>query len=818
MLPVDSRCDEREGEQKLLGSAVIFSARYEAVGDNVCAISRPEEDPLTMTKIAALAALSILYGADVRVDLAAPGKKVSPVLFGLFLEEINHAGDGGLYNELVRNGSFSEAPTLDAWAAVRTGSAKVNLFFDAASPLSPAKARSLRVEAESAGDRAGIANEGYWGIAAKQGVSYEFSTYARAAPGFDGPITIALESADGTVYGSTQITGLQTNWRRFSAVIPSTATDPKARLTITVNRNGTFWLNMVSLRSGKEMFREDLVEKLKDLKPAFVRFPGGTYVQGNDRESAFRWKKTIGDLENRPGHQNAPWSYWSTDGLGFHEYLLLCERLGAIPMYVAYAGMTWTPNSKSPFGVLQNHKIPVADYPLDQMGPIVQDVLDAIEYANGPVTSTWGALRAKAGHPAPFGLKYVEIGNEDGFNALYPERYTLVYNAVRARYPEIQIIANERRNRPPQLPMDLVDEHIYARPMDAIAMATRLDTRDRSGHKAILAEYAVQTSGGFGNMRAALAEAVMLNGIERNSDVMPMASYAPLLAHVRSINWRPNLIYFDGVSSFGTPSYHVQKMLADTRLESVAPVQVSAGELMVRVDGTVQAGTSNAQAEFRDEKTTGSGETYTYNVRARKTGGDGGLLIRFAVQDGGASYLAWYVGVRHRVNTLHVWGGGGMQDRPAYQLESSFGGALARGVNGALDTGRWYDLRIQVEGRRVRCYLDDKEVHNVEVPANLGPSLYGAAGRTASGDIVVRLVNASPLKETVNIEIANPTADRYSGLARHITSKDLDDENSLQEPNRIAPVERSLPPVGNKFPVEVEGNSFTTLRLTPQRR
>jgi alpha-L-arabinofuranosidase len=293
--------------------------------------------------------------------------------------------------------------------------------------------------------------------------------------------------------------------------------------------------------------------------------------------------------------------------MGFHEYLLLCERLGAVPMYVSYAGMTWTPNSKSPFGVLQQHKIPVADFPLDQMGPIVQDTLDAIEYANGPVASTWGALRAGAGHPAPFGLKYVEIGNEDGMNTLYPERYTMIYNAIKARYPEIQIIANERRGRFPQLPMDLIDEHLYARPLDAIEMAKRLDGRDRNGPKAVLAEYAVQTSGGFGNMRAALAEAVMLDGIERNSDVMPMASYAPLLANVRSINWRPDLIYFDGDSSYGTPSYYVQKMFADSRLDAAVPVQVSAGEMKVWMEGKTSAGGYGAEVEFQEERVTGGG-------------------------------------------------------------------------------------------------------------------------------------------------------------------------------------------------------------------
>ena len=755
---------------------------------------------------------------ELRVDLSRPGKKVTPNQFGIFFEEINHAGDGGLYAELIRNGSFTEAPTLDAWSEVRAGKAKVNLFFESAMPLNAVKSRSLRIEVDSTnGERAGIANEGYWGIAVKNGDSYEFSMYARGAAGFAGPVTVTLEGKDGTVCGQTQISGLKPAWNRFTGSIQTRATDPAARLTISASQTGTFWIDMVSLRPGNDIFRADLLQKLKDLKPGFIRFPGGTYVQGNERETAFRWKSTIGDLASRRGYYNAPWSYWSNDNMGFHEYLLLCERLNAAPMYVVYAGMTWTPGSKSPFGVLQHHKIPVGDFPMDEMGPIVQDAVDAIEYANGPATSKWGALRAKAGHPAPFGLKYVEIGNEDGSNPLYIDRYTLIYKAIKARFPDVQIIVNERRGGFANLPMDLLDEHIYARPLAAIEMAKRLDARDRNGTKSVLAEYAVQNSAGFGNMRAALAEAVMLDGVERNSEIMPLASYAPLLANVHAINWRPDLIYFDGTSSFGTPSYYVQKIFADSRLDSVVPVQVNAAEMKVRTDGTVSAEGYDAQAQFQDEKITGSGIDYTYTVHARKTGGDGGLVIRFAKQTDGA-YLAWFLGVRHRANTLLVWGGGGNQDVPGHQLETSFGGAIGSAVAGNIDTDRWYDLKIRVQGRRVQCSLDDKEIQNVEIPESLGPSVYAAAGRTAAGEIVLRFVNISPLNQNVSVDLAGANANRYSGVATYLTASNLDDENSLAEPTHIAPIQRQLPGVESNFQYEVEGNSFTVIKLKPEQK
>lgn len=764
-------------------------------------------------------AMCLSQGAEVKVDLTQPGKKVNPRQFGIFFEEINHAGGGGLYYDLIRNGSFTEAPTLDAWSAVHAGAAKVNLFFESEHPLNAVKPRSLRVEIDSKnGDRGGLSNEGYWGIAVKKGATYQFAMYARAATGFSGPLTVSLESKDGAQYGQAQITGLKPEWNRVTATIQSNASDASARLVIAANQSGTFWINVVTLHPEGDIFRADLLEKLKDLKPGFMRFPGGTFVQGNDRPSSYRWKTTIGDPADRPGHWDAPWSYWSDDYMGFHEYLLLCERLGAEPYYVAYAGMTWTPSSKSAFGVLQGHRLNVSDYPMEEMGPIVQDALDAIEYANGPVQSKWGAVRAKAGHPAPFGIKYVEIGNEDGFNPLYLDKYKLIYNAIKAKYPQIQILANERRGGWGNLlPMDLVDEHMYAPPLGAINMGKQLDGRDRSGPKALLAEYAVQKAGGMGNMRAALAEAVMLNAIERNSDIMPMASYAPLLANLHSVNWRPDLIYFDNVSSYGTPSYYVQKMLADSRVDNVVPVAVKSEELKPRMDGSTSVKGVDATAEVQDEKTTGAGDNYTYTARVRKTAGEGGIVVRFAQQDNGGSYMAWYLGVKNRANTLLVWGGGGDQNVPTNQLETSLSGAIAPDVHGSLETGRWYDVSIQVSGRNVICSLDGKEIHRAQVPESLGPSVYGAAGRAANGDVILRLVNLSPVKQNASIDLAGAGAGKYSLVASTLLSQDLDAENSIAEPMKVAPVEKKLAPVDANFQYEMEGNSFTVLKLAAQK-
>jgi hypothetical protein len=294
---------------------------------------------------------------------------------------------------------------------------------------------------------------------------------------------------------------------------------------------------------------------------------------------------------------------------------------------------------------------------------------------------------------------------------------------------------------------------------------------------------------------------------------MPLASFAPLLANVHAINWRPNLIYFDSASSYGTPSYHVQKMFADSRLNETLPVEVNAPTVKVNMQGDVSAEGFDAQAEFQDAKVTGSGTNYTYSLRARKISGDGGLIIRFAKNDGGGSYLAWFLGVKHRNSTLEVWGGGGPTDVASHALESSFAGPLGPAVPGSIEAGHWYDVKINVEGRRVHCDLDGKEIHNIEVPETFGPSVYGAAGRTARGDIVIRLVNASPLKEKVAVELTGSSAPRYAATVTELTSKNLDEENSLSEPSRISPREHQASSVGSTFEYEVEGNSFTLLKL-----
>ena len=325
------------------------------------------------------------------------------------------------------------------------------------------------------------------------------------------------------------------------------------------------WLDVVSLFPEEtyqgHACRTDLAQMLKDMQPAFVRFPGGCYVEGDELANAFRWKRTIGDVAERPGHWNL-WGYRSNDGLGYLEYLQLCEDLGTEPLFVINCGMA--------------HKDVV---PMEQMPEFVQDALDAIEYANGDAgTTKWGKLRAEHGHPAPFGMKYIEIGNENGGPA-YDERYALFYDAIKAKYPDINIVANVPTR---QRPTEILDEHYYSLPEFFMSNAFRYDTYDRNGSHIYVGEYAVTQNAGQGNLRAAIGEAAFMTGMERNADVVVMSSYAPLFVNPGWRRWNPNAIVFDASRSYGTPSYHVQAMFAQHRPDVILPLELKSPPLSTK--------------------------------------------------------------------------------------------------------------------------------------------------------------------------------------------------------------------------------------------
>lgn len=764
----------------------------------------------------------------VRAD--QPGAKISPLLWGIFFEEINRAGEGGIYGEMVQNRSFEDADKPAAWSLVKSEGAEGSMALDTAQPLNDRNPHCLRVDVAKAGaGRVGVANEGFKGIAVQKGAHYVLSLYARSKD-FAGPLSVSVEGADGKALASSKIEGSGPDWKRFDCVLTAEDTTSSGRLVLAASKPGTLWLDMVSLfpketwKGRPNGLRPDLANMLAEMKPAFVRFPGGCYVEGNKLANAFRWKDSIGELALRPGHWNL-WGYRSSDGLGYHEYLQMCEDLGAEPLYVINCGMAH-----------EDH------VPLDKMGPWVQDALDAVEYANGPVESQWGSLRAKAGHPRPFGLKYLEIGNENG-GPLYQERYNLFYDALKKRYPEVVLVANVPTTG---RPTEILDEHYYNNPEFFIAAAEKYDKYDRRGPKIYVGEYAVTQNCGQGNLRAAVAEAAFMTGMERNSDVVVMSSYAPLFVNAGWRQWNPDAIVFDNHRAFGTPSYHVQAMFSRNRADVTLPVEIDAPAVEAGPrGGAVGVGTWSTQAEYKDLKVTRgdkvlwqsdfsqglkgwrtvhgkwevkdaalrqtSGDVdcraivgdkswneYTYSLKARKLGGAEGFLVMFRVQNDRAK--AWW--------NLGGWG----NVKHAIEL----GGVASPEVPGRIETGRWYDIRIELQGAAIRCYLDGKLVHDIQAPKLR--SLCASAGRVqSSGEVVLKVVNVSDADQTTQVDLRGLTGPIRTATATVLTSGEPDDENSFEKPAKVAPVDRAIEVRGTAFRHTFPAHSVTVVRLGPGR-
>jgi alpha-N-arabinofuranosidase len=518
-------------------------------------------------------------GPKITIGASSPSGKVSPLFYGLMTEEINHAYDGGLYAELVRNRAFlDDAASPEHWSVIQGDGAAATIALDRDAPPGQTIATSLRLDVTqaSAGHAAGIANEGYWGIPVRPNTRYRASFYAKAAPGFRGPLAVAIQSKDGRIaYATGKTEAVTQAWKQYELTLQTGNVTPTAaaRYVVTMDQPGKVWLSLVSLfpptfRNQPNGFRPDLMQMLADMKPKFLRFPGGNYLEGDQIADRFDWKKTLGPLSERPGHM-APWGYRSSDGLGLHEFLMWAEDMNAEPVLAVYAGYSLK-------GVHVN--------PGPELEPYIQDGLDEIEYVTGPVTSKWGALREKAGHPAPFKLTYVEVGNEDFFDrsGSYDQRFVQFNKAIKARYPQIEVISTVGFEQPEEkrvhsVKPDAIDEHYY-RPVDAFLKMARgqYERYDRSGPKIFVGEWGAyetpfepwnarsQGEQPTPNMRAAVGDAAWMTEMEKNSDIVVMNCYAPLLVNVSpgARQWRPDLIGYDALHVYGSPSYHAIKMFS----------------------------------------------------------------------------------------------------------------------------------------------------------------------------------------------------------------------------------------------------------------
>jgi alpha-N-arabinofuranosidase len=503
--------------------------------------------------IASLPLSLVAQAPSLDLQLDHPTAKVSPMLYGLMTEEINFSYDGGLYPELVRDRAIGKGwGSLFHWSMVARGDSAVAISADETTGPSAALPLSIKVSVTTASEAApaGVQNDGFWGIPVRPRTTYTGSFYAKSdSVGI--PVTVSLVNDEtGATAATATVSGLTNEWKQYSFTLKTAdvAVSANNHLTLTIPRPATLWLNLVSLFPPTYQARPfgnriDLMEKLAAMHPRFLRLPGGNYLEGNHIADRFDWKKTIGPWVDRPTHPS-PWSYRSSDGMGLLEFLEWCEDLKIEPVLAVYAGYSLAQEHVEPGPALKPH---------------VDDALDEIEYVTGGPETKWGAERVKNGHAAPFPLHYVEIGNEDEFDhsGSYDGRFAQFFTAIKQRYPNLQVIATAPIK---SVKPDVLDEHFYMPTEKSFAEASHYDKADRTGPKIFVGEWATREGAPTPNLEAALGDAAWMTGMERNSDLIIMASYAPLLVNVNpgGMQWDTDLIGYDALTSYGSPSYWAQ--------------------------------------------------------------------------------------------------------------------------------------------------------------------------------------------------------------------------------------------------------------------
>ena len=820
-----------------------------------------------------LAALSLPMQAQVNINIDAQqrGPKISPTHYGIFFEDINHAADGGLYAELIRNRSFEDGPRygqpadLQGWSSFAMAPSQLEMKL-----IQPTKKQPLLNDKQHNALQLNIVatpqnpvclvNGGFWGINAVQGRIYRLSFWAKGKykgtikARLQAPLPTAPEGAsiDPAVYAETIVApsgseggAIGTAWRKFEATLTADGNDPKAQFAFVFDGVGTINLDVVSLfpptfRNRENGMRPDLASMLWQMHPKFMRFPGGCFVEGQESpDNAFRWERTIGPIEEREGHWNVNWGYRTTDGIGFHEYLQLAEDLGAKPLYVVNVGL-WHGGMT----------------PVDSIQPWIDETLAALEYANGDVTTKYGALRAKYGHPEPFNIEYLEIGNENNQpdprqqSDRYYDRYEKFRQAIRAKYPNINLIGNvvawgdDNPKWESNCQVDLLDEHYYRNPAWFAEAFHKYDSYDRRGPKIYVGEYAVTNGfGDLGNMNAALGEAVYMMGMENNSDIVPLNSYAPIFVNENDAKWRPDMIRFNSHRVMGTPSYYVQMLMpqhvgtqvvkvsqknpyTDLKQVRVTPMMSHAGFATWATKATFKSPGLFEGSESRPDFVSGTWTTgqdgtvaqtsmrqqcvaidrhavftdhYTFKCRARKDSGDEGFIVVFNYVD--EDNYCW-VNFGGWGNTQHgieqISGGGKMQT------------ATRRG---RVETGRWYDVTLTVAGDSVKAWLDDELVFDTVLKLDTSKGIYSSATiDDYSGELIVKVCNTGDNPTTAQLNLQHFQA-RSARVVR-LAANDGMDENSLKNPTNIYPVEQQLSPESaDRLLVEIPAYSLNIIRI-----
>ena len=775
-------------------------------------------------------------------------------LYGIFFEDLNHAADGGLYAEMVQNRSFEfcavDNPSyhpLMAWEKIEKKYSRMQWWIQDSHPYSRRNPHYLVCEIFETGMGAGVRNTGFTpGMYLQKGEKYRFSCLAATDGRGELPLRIVLENDEGRNLGQADIVVSNgTVWNHYEAAITAQETTTAGNLSIYIEAVGRLYLDMVSLFPQKTFMqqrnglRADIATLLADLKPRFMRFPGGCLVHdgsinAEDRDSLYRWKNTIGVLEERPARRNN-WGYNQTLGLGYYEYFCFCEEIGAKPLPVLPAGYDPHHQRKVPF---------------DQLDEWIQEALDLISFANDDASAQWGRIRCELGHPEPFGLEYIGIGNEEVGEGFF-ERYPYFHKAIKEKYPDIQIIASSgpfaaggeyekgwncaRRNH-----ADLVDEHYYMAPEWFLANHHRYDSFDEKDPRVFLGEYA-----SWGNTwYNALIEASYMTGMERNSEKVGLACYAPLLCNVNYINWKPDMIWFDNHQAYGTANYYVQKLFinhqGDDRIElemtgiddSVTLQDDPKGGFGLRTEPDtvvrysqimiedIQNGTiwKDSEVYFVGDNVeqyisadpdarvvtedillhTVESDHYIITVKGEMLYGRRGFMLQYGNRDEKNRYQ-WEIGGWQNMDSALTQDIAG---RNSCLTQSSF----------TVAADREYELKLEIEGRHLRAYIDGELIHEIHhAPVKIEPLYTAASIDRQSGDVIVKLVNVQkrPIDTVLHmegIEQAKGTAYIMSGFA-------LKDENSFAEPLKVSPREEEIQLTQGCCSCHIDGESVQVLRF-----
>ena len=795
----------------------------------------------TLTTLSALLLSSVAATAQVTIDIDAAqrGAQVSPMLYGIFFEDINHAADGGLYAELIQNRSFEDSKTdIAAWFTAANGASTIKSQLTDKKLLNNKQGQALQLNIAATADApVALGNYGFWGIHAVPGRTYKLSLWIKG--NYKGTIKAQLSDKSGQqVYAETTLQGgVSKKWNKLTAQMTSQANDPQACFRLLFDGKGEVTLDVISLfpptfKNRENGCRPELAQLLQNLQPKFMRFPGGCFVEGQKSpDNAFHWERTVGSIEERPGHRNENWGYRTSDGLGFHEFLQLSEDLGAKPLYVVNVGL-W-------HGGLT---------PVDSLEPWIQECLDALEYANGDVTTKYGAVRAKNGHPAPFNIEYLEIGNENNQHDpaqqsdRYYDRYKKFKDAVLTKYPKMHLIGNvvawgdddPKWNSTEEV--ELLDEHYYRNPAWFADNFRKYDSYDRKGPKIYCGEYAVtQGFGKFGHIGAALGEAVFMMGMENNSDHVTMASYAPIFVNENNIAWQPDMIRYNASQVMCTPSYYVQKLMAEnvgTRILSVTQNDPYTDRLLKKSAQPAESrygfGTWGTKASFqyRGETSVVDGEwkndgnvvsqvgygeglialtseklkspNYTIKTRCRKDAGGEGFLVIFNYVD--PDNYCW----------INIGGWGNTQ----HALEQVVNGSKIQTAMkpGHVEEGRWYDVKIEEEGDHVKCWLDNELIIDTQLRQNESMGVFSSATLDENtGEVIVKVVNPTPEPTTAALRLKNfaPSKARVIRLAATKGTA----ENTMDSPTNVYPIEETVALTPDNVSIDVPANSLNIIRL-----